>query len=39
MLNKKQVELCESEEYDFSGLKAIFINCTLKKSPEMSHTR
>jgi multimeric flavodoxin WrbA len=25
-------------DYDFRGLKAIFINCTLKKSPEKSHT-
>ena len=39
MLNKKQMELCESEEHDFSGLKALFINCTLKKSPEISHTQ
>ena len=23
---------------DFADLKALFINCTLKKSPEMSHT-
>lgn len=26
-------------EWDFSGLKALFINCTLKKSPERSHTQ
>ncbi|MBJ7347686.1 MAG: flavodoxin family protein, partial [Thermoleophilaceae bacterium] len=25
-------------DLDFSGLKAMFINCTLKKSPEASHT-
>lgn len=25
-------------KYDFSGLKAVFFNCTLKKSPEKSHT-
>lgn len=37
-LNKKQIELCENKNYDFSGLKALFINCTLKKSPEQSHT-
>ncbi len=24
--------------YDFTGLKALFFNCTLKKSPEPSHT-
>jgi len=27
-----------SDQYNFSGLKAVFINCTLKKSPELSHT-
>ena len=26
-------------DYDFSGLRAMFINCTLKKSPELSHTQ
>ncbi len=25
-------------KYDFTGLKALFFNCTLKKSPEKSHT-
>ena len=24
--------------YDFSDLKAVFINCTLKRSPEVSNT-
>lgn len=24
---------------DFSGLKALYVNCTLKKSPRLSHTR
>jgi len=28
-----------SDKYDFKGLKALFINCTLKKSPEKSHTQ
>jgi len=37
-LNKKQIELCESSKWDFSNLKALFLNCTLKKSPELSHT-
>lgn len=27
-----------TEEYDFSNLSALFINCTLKKSPDKSHT-
>ena len=38
MLNKIQEELCVSSKWDFSDLKAVFINCTLKKSPELSHT-
>jgi len=37
-LNQKQEELCTSSKWDFSDLKALFINCTLKKSPELSHT-
>jgi multimeric flavodoxin WrbA len=37
-LNKKQIEMCESSRWDFSDLRALFLNCTLKKSPEMSHT-
>jgi len=28
-----------TKEYDFKGLKALFINCTLKKSPEASNTQ
>lgn len=27
------------EKPDFTSLKAVFVNCTLKKSPEKSHTR
>jgi multimeric flavodoxin WrbA len=27
------------DEYDFSGLSALYFNCTLKKSPELSHTQ
>ncbi len=38
-LNKTQLELCSKSKWNFSDLKALFINCTLKKSPEMSHTR
>ena len=37
-LSEKQLEMCESSKWDFADLKALFINCTLKKSPEMSHT-
>ena len=39
MLNEKQEELCEQDEYDFSDLSALFLNCTLKPSPQESHTR
>ncbi len=37
-LSEKQESLCSQSKWDFSGLKALFLNCTLKKSPEMSHT-
>jgi len=37
-LSKQQQELCDSSKWDFSNLKALFINCTLKRSPAMSHT-
>lgn len=37
-LNKKQLEQCSSRRWDFSDLKALFLNCTLKPSPELSHT-
>ena len=38
-LNAQQTELCENSQWDFSDLKALFINCTLKPSPELSHTQ
>ena len=38
-LSKKQEELCENSKWDFSDLKAIFINCSLKPSSEKSHTQ
>src|SRR4029078_5172279 len=28
-----------ADEWDFSDLRALFINCTLKRSPEPSHTQ
>jgi multimeric flavodoxin WrbA len=37
-LTEKQEQLCNSSRWDYSDLRAIFLNCTLKKSPEMSHT-
>ena len=38
-LNEKQLEMCESSSWDFSDLTALFLNCTLKRSPELSHTQ
>ena len=38
VLTPQQEELCSTSTWDFSDLKALFINCTLKKSPESSHT-
>ena len=39
MLTAKQEELCSQREWDFSDLRALFINCTLKRSPDQSHTQ
>jgi len=38
-LNEKQIKMCETSKWDFSDLRALFLNCTLKRSPEMSHTQ
>jgi multimeric flavodoxin WrbA len=38
-LNEKQERMCSDSKWDFSDLKALFLNCTLKKSPELSHTQ
>ena len=37
-LNDQQERLCDANPYDFKGLSAIFLNCTLKRSSELSHT-
>ena len=37
-LNDRQLEMCESSQWDFSDLTALFLNCTLKRTPEVSHT-
>ena len=37
-LNEKQEQLCSESKWDFSDLKALFLNCTLKRSPDLSHT-
>ncbi len=38
ILNDQQRKECEEHSFDFSGLRALFLNCTLKPSPELSHT-
>jgi len=37
-LNEKQRALCEGHNFDFSGLSAVFLNCTLKPTGTLSHT-
>ena len=37
-LNAEQREMCDASRWDFSDLSALFLNCTLKRSPELSHT-
>ena len=37
-LNEMQEELCRQNRWDFSDLRALFISCTLKRSPEASNT-
>ncbi len=38
-LTPMQEKLCTQSTWDFSDLSAIFVNTTLKKSPELSHTQ
>jgi len=38
-LSDKQLAMCNASRWDFSDLRALFINCTLKRSPELSHTQ
>jgi multimeric flavodoxin WrbA len=38
MLNDLQEQWCAESSWDFSDLKALFLNCTLKRAPEISHT-
>jgi multimeric flavodoxin WrbA len=37
-LTREQLELCESSRWDFSDLRALFLNCSLKRTPFLSHT-
>lgn len=38
MLNDKQQKLCSDSQWDFSDLNALILNCTLKPTPQLSHT-
>ena len=38
VLNEQQRALCEGHDFDFSGLSALFLNCTLKPTGVLSHT-
>jgi multimeric flavodoxin WrbA len=37
-LSAEAEKLCAESPHDFTGLTALFINCTLKRSPELSNT-
>jgi multimeric flavodoxin WrbA len=39
MLSERDNLLCEQSRWDFSDLAAVYINCTLKRSPETSNTQ
>ena len=38
-LNDFQQELCTTSTWDFTDLRALFVNCTLKPSPGVSNTQ
>jgi multimeric flavodoxin WrbA len=38
-LSPEQEALCHQDLWDFGDLRALFVNCTLKPSPELSHTQ
>jgi hypothetical protein len=38
-LTEKQAQLCVQSATGYSDLRALFINCTLKRSPEVSNTK
>lgn len=38
-LDSRQERLCSESRWDFSDLRAVFVNCTLKRSPEVSNTQ
>ena len=37
-LSERQEKLCSEHSWDFSDLRAVFLSCTLKRSPAISHT-
>jgi multimeric flavodoxin WrbA len=37
-MKRKEAVKDTQKNWDFSNLKAVFLSCTLKKSPELSHT-
>jgi multimeric flavodoxin WrbA len=39
VLTPKQEELCATSRWDFSDLRAVYVNCTLKRSPGVSNTQ
>jgi multimeric flavodoxin WrbA len=38
MLDERQEAMCEESRWEFDDLRAVFVNCTLKPSPQQSHT-
>jgi multimeric flavodoxin WrbA len=38
VLDERQEALCSTAPADYSDLRALFVNCTLKRSPEVSNT-
>src|SRR5215472_2375874 len=38
-LDARQQQLCDEAAWDFSNLRAFYINCTLKRSPQVSNTQ
>jgi hypothetical protein len=39
VLNERQEKLCETSRWDYSDLRATYLNCTLSRSPECLHTQ
>jgi multimeric flavodoxin WrbA len=39
ILTRMQEQLCADSRWDFSDLRAVYVNCTLKRSPDVSNTQ